>query len=64
MEKMTIKQHRILKGITQEEMAKRVGIHVNTYANYEREPDKMSVGHAKRIAAALGVSPNDIFFAN
>lgn len=64
MEKLSIKQLRMVRGLTQEQMAERVGVHRNTYASLEENPEKISIGLAKRIAAALEVSPNGIFFEN
>lgn len=43
-------------------MAVRLGIHVNTYQNWEAEPEKISIGNAKKIAEIFGVSLDDILF--
>lgn len=61
-EKLTIRQHRMLRELTQEEMAKRLKIHYGTYRNWEEEPSKISIKKAMEIASIFGVSINDIFF--
>lgn len=58
----TLKQWRRLKDITQEEMAKRLNIHINTYQNWEKEPGNITVSNAANIARILEVSPNEILF--
>lgn len=59
---LSMKQWRLAKEISQEEMAIKCGVHRNTYAAWEENPDNVSVGNAKKIAAALGESVNTIFF--
>lgn len=63
-EKLTVKQHRLIRGISQEEMAEKIGIHVQTYRAWEENPEKISIAKAKKIAAAFNISINEIFFAN
>lgn len=60
--KLTMKQWRLAKELSQEEMASKCGVHRNTYASWEENPDNVSVGHAKTIAKALGESIDAIFF--
>lgn len=59
---LTMKQWRLAKELSQEEMAAKCKVHRNTYASWEENPDNVSVGNAKIIANALGVSVNTIFF--
>ena len=59
----TMKQWRLLKGLTQEEMAKRCHVHRTTYVSWEANPEKITIGNARLIAAALGESVDTIFFA-
>lgn len=59
---LTIRQWRRAKEITQEQMAERLGIHVNTYQNWEEAPGKISVTKAVEIAEILGITINDIVF--
>ena len=63
-EKLTVKQHRLIREISQEEMAEKVGVHVQTYRAWEENPEKISIAKAKKIAAAFNISINEIFFAN
>lgn len=58
----TVRAWRRAKEISQEDMAVRLGIHVNTYQNWEAEPEKISIGNAKKIAEIFGVSLDDILF--
>lgn len=59
---LTMKQWRLAKELSQEEMASKCNVHRNTYAAWEDNPDMVSVGNAKVIAQALGESVNTIFF--
>lgn len=60
---LTVKQWRLAKGLSQEEMAKKCNVHRNTYASWEDNPEVISIGNAKIIANALQEPINDIFFA-
>lgn len=46
---------RNLKGYTQEETAKAIGIHKRTFCIKENNPDLFTVGEVKKIAKFLGV---------
>lgn len=59
-EKLTVKQHRLIREISQEEMAEKVGVHVQTYRAWEENPEKISIAKAKKIAAAFNISINEI----
>jgi transcriptional regulator with XRE-family HTH domain len=61
---LTVKQWRLAKGLSQDEMAKKCNVHRNTYANWEENPDGISVGNAKIIAEALNEPIDIIFFAS
>lgn len=60
---LTLRQARRLKEKSQEEMAKEMGVHVNTYRRWEEKPDNITVGLAKKISRVLGIPCNEIFFA-
>ena len=60
---LTLKQTRLVKGKTQEEMAEKLGVHVQTYRKLEENPDGATISQAKVISSFLGVSYDDIFFA-
>ena len=54
-------------GMTQEEMAKKLGVSINTYAAYEKEPSKMNIDTAKKFVEVINevdksITLNDIFF--
>ena len=59
---LTVRAWRRAKEISQGDMAEMLGVHVNTYQNWESEPDKISINNAKRIAGIFGVSLDDILF--
>ncbi len=59
---LTLKQWRRAKEITQQEMADKLGVHVMTYKNWEKEPGKISISNANNIANILGLTVDDIDF--
>lgn len=61
---LTLKQARLVNEKSQAEMAAMLGIHVNTYRHLEEKPDDVTVSQAKKISEFLGISYNDIFFAD
>lgn len=62
METITLKQARLLREKTQDELANLLGIHVQTYRKLEENPDEVTVGQAKKLAEELGFSYDTIFF--
>lgn len=58
----TLAQWRRLKGYSQKEMAQRCGVFVNTYFNWEKNPEKLTIEKAHIVADALGVPYDDIIF--
>lgn len=69
MEKSTVnlvKAYRIGVGLTQEQMADVLGIHVNTYRTLEDNPSRFSVEQAKKFIAEINkydsvVTIGDVF---
>lgn len=59
---LTLRQWRRAKEISQEKMADILGVHVNTYQNWEEAPEKISIEKAMAIAKIFGVSLDDITF--
>jgi transcriptional regulator with XRE-family HTH domain len=59
---LTLKQARLIKGLTQSQMAERLNVHVQTYRKMEKEPDEVTIGDAKKICEILDVSYDFIFF--
>lgn len=57
-----IKARRILKGYTQEELAKILGISKATYVNMENKPLELKFRKIKKLAEALGCKAEDFLF--
>lgn len=64
MELHTLREWRLMREISQKEMAKRCGVNVNTYAKWESKPNKIAIGQAYNIANILKVAINDISFVD
>lgn len=58
----TVKQARVLAGLTQQEMADVLCIHRSTYIKLEENPDKITIGQAKAISNTTGVPVDSILF--
>ena len=54
--KFSLSQARTYRGINQESFAGALGVSVPTLIKYERNPEKMRVGQAKKCAELLGLS--------
>ena len=59
-----IKVARIEADMSQQEMAKKMGVHVQTYAKLEKNPDMMTIDDAKLFASIVGRDVSDLFFAD
>ena len=59
----TIKQARMLADKSQNEMAKALKVHVQTYRKIEKNPRMATVDQVKIIAEQTGVSLDQLFFA-
>lgn len=62
MSNLNMKQWRLIKGLTIEQMAKACGVSMNTYSAWEANPGKVKIDKAIMVSKALGVSIEDIFF--
>lgn len=60
--KHTFREWRRLKEMSQQELADRVGVHVNTICNWEEHPETMTIGRALDVVKALGVTIDDVIF--
>lgn len=58
--KWTLKELRVLNGMTQTEMALKVGIHPNTYREYEADISRVRIGTILRICEVLKIKPTEI----
>lgn len=59
---LTLREWRRVKEISQENMAEMLKIHVNTYQNWEKEPEKIAFSKAVEISNILGVPIDEITF--
>lgn len=59
---LTLREWRRVKEISQEAMADKLSIHVNTYQNWEKDPGKIAFEKAVEISKILGVSIDEIAF--
>ena len=58
----TMKQARVGINATQQDIADRMGIHVQTYAKLEKNPEDVTVGQAVLFAKIVNLPISDIFF--
>ena len=61
---LTLKKARLVNEKTQQEMANAIGVYIDTYRKLEENPERTTIGQAKKIADFLGMSVNEIFFAH
>ena len=61
---LSLRAWRRAKDISQESMAQKLNVHVNTYQNWENRPESIAIGNAIKISQILGVSLNDIIFVS
>lgn len=59
---LTLREWRRVKEISQETMAEKLNVHVNTYQNWEKNPGRISFEKAAEMAKILGVPIDDIIF--
>lgn len=62
MSDKTIRQVREEAHLTQQQMADKLGISRQQYANYELHPERVTIEQARRICAILGAEYERIFF--
>lgn len=62
MSLITMKMARIGAGMTQQEVADAMGIHVQTYARLEKNPEDISIRDSKRFAEIVARPWADISF--
>lgn len=59
---MTIRDARRDLGLTQDDMAERLGITRPTYAKMEEDPGSLTIETARKVCRILGRQFSDIFF--
>lgn len=58
----TLRQARMLKGKTQNQMAHCIGVCRDTYRAIEADPERATISQAKKISAILDIPMDNIFF--
>ena len=61
-----VKGYRTMLGMTQEEMAKAIGVSINTYREMESNPEKFKIDQANKFLEVVNqvdntITLNDIF---
>ena len=59
---MTLKQARVGINATQQDIADKLSVHVQTYMNWEKHPEDMSVKDAMLFSKIVGVPFEQLFF--
>lgn len=60
--KISLKAARVNVGLTQNDVAKRVGVNKGTIVNYEKYRTIPDIETAKKLANIYGLSVNDLIF--
>lgn len=60
--KFTIKQAREYSGLTQKDIAKKLGISLATYQGYEWENVEMRIGIANKFSQLVNIPLNQLIF--
>lgn len=61
---MTMKMARIGANLTQQQIADKMGIHVQTYSKMENNSESVTIKEAKLFSKIVGVAWSEIFFGN
>lgn len=59
---ITVKQARVGKDFTMQEVADKMGIHVQTYAKLEKDPEQFTIRQAEDFCGIVEVPMEKIFF--
>ena len=59
---LTLRQWRLAREKTIADMAEACGVHPNTYMAWEKNPDCISISAARKIAEALDIGIDVLFF--
>ncbi len=62
--RITMKQARVGAEMTQQQVADRMGVHVQTYQRMENNPEDVTIRQGKSFSEIVGVRFEDIFFIN
>ena len=58
----TVRQARMMRELTQQQMADALEVHRTTYRKLEEHPEHITIAQAKEISRVTGVSINDLNF--
>ncbi len=61
-DRLTLKATRMMRGLTQDEMAEKLNVHRNTYAAWESHPEDISIKNAEEICRILNVTVDEVIF--
>lgn len=61
---ISMKMARVGANLTKQQIADKMGVHVQTYSKMENDPESMSIKDAKLFCNIVGISYSDIFFSN
>ena len=59
---ITMKQARVGANLTQQQVADRLGVHVQTYQRMEQNPQDVTIKQGKQFSEIVGYDFEDIFF--
>ena len=57
---VTIKGARVMRGMSQDDVAAKMNVHVQTYRKLEENPERMTVGQMMCLSAILDMPYDDI----
>lgn len=60
--KLTLREWRRVREVTQEQLADVCNVHVNTYRAWEEKPSEIKLSAAQKIVEHLGITLDDIIF--
>lgn len=60
---ITPRAARIMKNMTQEEVAAQLGIRTSVYQRFEQDLGPMRIAQLERLAGILGVTPSDLLLS-
>lgn len=61
---LAIKSARARTGLTQKDIAKRLGISYQTYCKWETHPERLNIAKLTSIATALAIPAREFFLTN
>lgn len=62
MDNLTPREARLMREISQEEMARRIGVSRSTYIKLEEHPENMTIMQGTKFADAVNIAFDNIIF--